>query len=51
MTRSATDLPARIEIGDSASVVLFWVACWFFVVATVAAQKPGSAATVAEEVR
>jgi peptide/nickel transport system ATP-binding protein len=51
MPRCTTDLPVRIEIGDSASAVPHWAACWLFDEATVAAQQPGSAATVAEEVR
>jgi len=42
MPRCETDLPVRLEIGDKPG---HWAACWLYDEATVAAQKPGSAAT------
>jgi peptide/nickel transport system ATP-binding protein len=51
MPRCTTDLPVRIEIGDAPGAVDHWAACWLYDEATVAAQKPGSAATAPEEVR
>jgi peptide/nickel transport system ATP-binding protein len=41
MPRCTTDLPVRIEIGDGPG---HWAACWLYDEATVAAEKPGSAA-------
>jgi peptide/nickel transport system ATP-binding protein len=41
MPRCTTDLPVRIEIGDRPA---HWAACWLYDEATVAAEKPGSAA-------
>jgi peptide/nickel transport system ATP-binding protein len=44
MPRCVTDLPAAIAIGDGPG---HWAACWLYDEATVAAQRPGSAATAA----
>jgi peptide/nickel transport system ATP-binding protein len=41
MPRCTTDLPVKIEIGDTPG---HWAACWLFDEATVAAETPGSAA-------
>jgi peptide/nickel transport system ATP-binding protein len=41
MPRCTTDLPVALEIGDRPG---HWAACWLFDEATVAAEKPGSAA-------
>jgi peptide/nickel transport system ATP-binding protein len=41
MQRCITDLPVRIEISDGPG---HWAACWLYDEATVAAQRPGSAA-------
>ncbi|AGZ44648.1 ABC transporter ATP-binding protein [Actinoplanes friuliensis] len=41
MPRCTTDLPVRLEIGDKPG---HWAACWLYDEATVAAEKPGSAA-------
>jgi peptide/nickel transport system ATP-binding protein len=41
MERCKTDLPVRLEIGDKPG---HWAACWLYDEATVAAQRPGSAA-------
>jgi len=41
MPRCTTDLPVRLEIGDRPG---HWAACWLYDEATVAAEKPGSAA-------
>ena len=41
MPRCTVDLPVRIEIGDGPG---HWAACWLYDEATVAAQRPGSAA-------
>ncbi|HET6531282.1 MAG TPA: ABC transporter ATP-binding protein [Actinoplanes sp.] len=51
MPRCTTDLPVRLEIGDRPG---HWAACWLYDEATVAAEKPGSAAAagiVREETR
>jgi peptide/nickel transport system ATP-binding protein len=51
MPRCTTDLPVRLEIGDRPG---HWAACWLYDEATVAAEKPGSAAAagiVREEAR
>ncbi|MET8150701.1 ABC transporter ATP-binding protein [Actinoplanes sp. NPDC049668] len=42
MPRCSRDLPTRLEIGDQPG---HWAACWLYDPATVAAEKPGSAAT------
>jgi peptide/nickel transport system ATP-binding protein len=47
MPRCLGDMPARIPIGDRAG---HWAACWLYDPATVAAQRPGSAAR-GEEIR
>jgi peptide/nickel transport system ATP-binding protein len=41
MPRCTRDLPVRLEIGDRPG---HWAACWLYDEATVAAEKPGSAA-------
>jgi peptide/nickel transport system ATP-binding protein len=41
MPRCKVDLPVRIEIGDQPG---HWAACWLYDQATVAAERPGSAA-------
>ena len=51
MPRCTTDLPVRLEIGDRPG---HWAACWLYDEATVAAERPGSAAAagiVREEAR
>ena len=42
MPRCTVDLPPRIEIGDRPG---HWAACWLYDPATVAAERPGSAAS------
>jgi peptide/nickel transport system ATP-binding protein len=44
MARCTTDLPPRLEIGDTAG---HWAACWLYDPATTAAEPPGSAASPA----
>ncbi|MDI6101580.1 ABC transporter ATP-binding protein [Actinoplanes sp. NEAU-A12] len=44
MPRCTTDLPVRLTIGDAPG---HWAACWLYDEATVAAERPGSAAGVA----
>jgi peptide/nickel transport system ATP-binding protein len=41
MPRCSQDLPMRLEVGDTPG---HWAACWLYDPATVAAEKPGSAA-------